>query len=253
MKPKLKIIITTAILIAILIISSIFMINYCKIQKLSKDLNQYSIEFYEAENRNKKLEVIQSLNSNKDTFKKIQEEYHILQNKLINWLISDYNQSIKDNDLENLEELNDKKLIKSSKENLKELNEKIKIENLLSSKEIEVFSNKIEELIKSYDERLNQIVEAEKKAEEERIAKEKAEAEAAKKAAEEAERKNQKDKQNNNQQSSSDSYLVKHHWSYDLETGEKYEGSDKYEYSDGKVYNEDGNLSFDLNDWCETY
>ncbi len=246
----------------ILITLTIFiLLNYAKTKELSTQLNNYYIEFQQTENRSKKIKIIKDLNSNEDIFtKNTKDEYDNLQEKFDKWLISDYEQTITNNSLEKLEETSDKKLINSYKDNLKDLDKKIKDENLLNSEKAQDFSNKINNLIKSYDERLNQIDEAEKKAEEERIAKEKAEAE--KKAAEEAVRekekqesakKNNQTSNNSNKTQSSRGRMVKQTWDCDPETGEKIPGTDQFMYENGDVLDINGRFVYNVYDWFPTF
>ena len=107
-----------------------------------------------------------------------------------NYFSDDYNNTIKDNDKsENLDNITNKDDIQKLIDNLNNLKEKIKNEKVLNEKNTNKINNKIDTLIKSYNDRYNQIDQAEKESESIRLEEESkaaAEAESIKAAEEES-------------------------------------------------------------------
>lgn len=170
--------ITIAILLfAIISIAVLFTLkykNYKNEKFIVNEILEYSNNFNEEIDRGIKLNILNQLISNEE---KYSENYSIdiyesTLNELREWFINDYNVAINKDTIKDINGVNDSDAINQSKINLNKIIETIKLEGALESNEIEKYSKTIEDLVKSYDERLYAIDEAQKKAEKERLAKE---------------------------------------------------------------------------------
>ena len=305
-----KIMVSILTLISIVVISIAFVMNKnYQNRQLLNEIASYSTKFENESDRNVKLSIFNDLVSNEAKYSKnLKENYNETLLDMKNWFKDDYNNTINKNTINDLENSSDKEAINNHKTNLENLKNTMNNEKVLDEKDLNECINSIDSLIKSYDARLNAIIEAEKKAEEERLAREEAErlakeeaeriakeqaeaeAKAAQKKQAEAKAKTAKKEQHqssnsvgsnsnsnhvdsgssNNRNSSqksggnqsskssgkssssgknwNDGYYH-HSWLYDLDTGEKIEGSDQYVDSEGNVYDANGNFLYDLNDW----
>jgi len=296
-----KIMVSILTLISIVVISIAFVMNKnYQNRQLLNEIASYSTKFENESDRNVKLSIFNDLVSNEAKYSKnLKENYNETLLDMKNWFKDDYNNTINKNTINDLENSSDKEAINNHKTNLENLKNTMNNEKVLDEKDLNECINSIDSLIKSYDARLNAIIEAEKKAEEERLAKEQAERlakeEAERIAKEQAEAKakkaqekqhqssnsvgsnsnsnhvdsgssnnrNSSQKSDGNQSSKSsgkssssgknwnDGY--KHVYSFDLDTGEKIEGSDAYIDNKGNVYDENGKFLFDLNDWADSF
>lgn len=285
--------IISILIIIVLVFISIISYNYYQEKERQEMVDTYIAqiqkaekEFLTTEKREEKINVLKLLlkdyeeyKETSDNIEKIHKEYDITISNIQKQFKDEYEKIIKDNTLEDIENINDKDKINTLKNNLINLLEIIKSEIDIVSTEGEVkkYEENINVLINSYDNRTKSIEEAEKKAEEERLAKEQAEKERLAKEQAEAKIKQEENKQNpntnssnqsnnnqnsNNSNSSSNSAnsnklsncinwndIVKHTWSTDPNTGEKIEGTDTYVDSKGNVYDVNGNFLYNLNDW----
>lgn len=163
--------------------------NNKKINNQVTSINKMYDEFDKEKDRDKKIEIlnntIDKFSNSKET--KIINTYKSNLKKMKNYFSDDYNKIIKENDkTEELDNINSKDDIQKLIDNLNNLKEKIKDEKVLNKKNTNKVNDKIDTLIKSYNDRYDQIDQAEKESESIRLEEEsKAAAEAASKAAEE--------------------------------------------------------------------
>lgn len=172
---KIMVSILTLISIAIISIAFVMYKNYQNRQLLN-EIASYSTKFENESDRNIKLSIFNDLVSNEAKYSKnLKENYNETLLDMKNWFEDDYNNTINKNTINDLENSSDKEAINSHKTNLENLKNTMNNEKVLDEKDLNECINSIDSLIKSYDARLNAIIEAEKKAEEERLAREEAE------------------------------------------------------------------------------
>lgn len=247
------------IIISITLLSVISIVGYRyyqqqevqkKIDELTLQLENKENDFNEEDTREDKILLLKSIleehknyEKAKDMIEEIDEKYHSITSNMQNKLKEEYDKILVENTLKDIDKINDKSKIENAKKSLNDLLSLIKTEeNIVSTKsEVEKYDKDINSLIKSYDERLNEIDEAERKAIEEET---------------------KKQQQNNyvggNGNSSSNSNTGGngnsssnggnkydgwyHGWGVDLETGEKIPGSDYWQDPQtGNQYDKDGN------------
>jgi len=204
-----KIMVSILTLISIVVISIAFVMNKnYQNRQLLNEIASYSTKFENESDRNVKLSIFNDLVSNEAKYSKnLKENYNETLLDMKNWFKDDYNNTINKNTINDLENSSDKEAINSHKTNLENLKNTMNNEKVLDEKDLNECINSIDSLIKSYDARLNAIIEAEKKAEEERLAKEQAERlakeEAERIAKEQAEAKAKKAQEKQHQSSNS--------------------------------------------------
>ena len=169
-----KIMMSILILISIIVISIAFVMNKnYQNKQLLNEIVSYSNKFENESDRNVKLSIFNGLISNEEKYSKnLKENYNKTLLDMKNWFKNDCNNTINENTIKNLENFSDKEAINNHKTNLENLKNTINNEKVLDEKDLSEFINSIDSLIKSYDDRLNAIIEDEKKAEKERLAKE---------------------------------------------------------------------------------
>ena len=286
----------------------------------TNQINQLVQDFEKGESREDKLKTLQNYISSKDELlgnqnlsTKVLPTYNDQLTKMKTYFTNEYDQTLKDNTIENVDESTKEDLTKA-KDNLNKLSETLKFDSILTEDEIkDSYSSKIESLVKSYEDKIKSIEEEEaKKAEEEKQRQEAEIAEQERQVAEataitasnssssntgngysagssanssnsnasnsSASNSNNSNSGNNysgssnsgSSASSSNSapsgtsselneygvpkyrngaYFVRYDYYYDRNTGEKIPGSEMYTYSDGNVYDKNGNYLFNENDF----
>ena len=207
---KRKVVLITVIILILAIIGSIggyAIYKQNKIKERSAEVKSDiadNLEIFDKGDRNKKLEIFKKLSTNKNAYQK--EEYHqkeVLDDfentleKMKSFFSSDYDKTLSENTLTDLDKLTDKSKIATAKENLESLLNTIESENVtLKFEKLEEKTTIAQDLIEKYTNRIKTLEEeAKKKAEEE--AKKKAEEEAKKNAEEEAKKKAESAAENN--------------------------------------------------------
>lgn len=198
MKTKTKLIsIIVIILIFVVGIGGYFMYQKVEREKtITEELNNISkIEktFSETEDHAEKLNILKSTiekmtdyNKSENHFEKVSDKYASSISNMQKYFIAEYDSSLAENTLSNLDSLEDINTIMMNKDNLTALLSTIEAEQAYTIALSDDFANykqKITSLTESYTNRITALEEAKKKAEEE--AKKKAEEEAKKKAEEE--------------------------------------------------------------------
>ena len=150
-------------------------------------------EFFNQTNRDEKKELLKSIwkeqteyNKSQKKYAKVSKKYNTILSDMQRDFIFEYDQILKENTIENLDEINDITIIKEKKDKLDNLADMIDSENdyvFANAKDYQGYQSEIRELASAYTNRIGKIEEEQKKAEEE--AKKKAEEEEARKKAEE--------------------------------------------------------------------
>ena len=192
-----------AILLIISAIVGVFM--YQKYQR-QKDLDTYTVQitayhdsFSNIDDRNEKIEILQNISKDFTVYSKtdmpldeIIQQYNDEIGTMKSYFTSEYEKTISDNTLNNLGEITDKESINTAKSNLSALSETITSETdtVCTEEEALTYTDSINALIISYENRITAIEEQEKKEAEEKAKKEAEEKarqeEAARQAAQEA-------------------------------------------------------------------
>ena len=185
---KRKVVLITVIILILAIIGSIggyAIYKQNKIKERSAEVKSdiaNNLEIFDKGDRNKKLEIFKKLSTNKNAYQK--EEYHqkgVLDDfentleKMKSFFSSDYDKTLSENTLTDLDKLTDKSKIATAKENLESLLNTIESENVtLKFEKLEEKTTIAQDLIEKYTNRIKALEEeAKKKAEDE--AKKKAE------------------------------------------------------------------------------
>lgn len=201
---KKKITIITVIVIIIAIALSVFGVKaYLDkkeqeyIESYIASINEEFNQFEAVDDRTEKLNMLKTEIDKYENYKNTEDSKEEIVNAydekvalMKQYFVTDYESKITNNTIAEIEKINDKKQINSSKKALTDLLELIKTESqlTLNQEDFESYQTSINDLVKSYDSRLKEIEEAEKKAKEE----------AERKAREEAERKAKEEYSKNN-------------------------------------------------------
>lgn len=214
------------ILIAIFIIISaiVGVFIYQKYQR-QKELDTYTTQitayhdsFSNTDDRSEKIEILQNISKDFTTYSKtdtpldeIIQQYNDEIDTMKSYFTSEYEKTISDNTLDNLEEITDKESINTAKSNLSVLSETITSETdtVCTEEEALTYTDSINTLITSYENRITAIEEQEKKEAEEKAKKEAEEKarqeEEARQAAQEAQQASSSGNYNNSSSPSGDS------------------------------------------------
>ena len=269
------------LLIAILLIISavvgVFM--YQKYQR-QKELDTYTTQittyhdsFSNTDDRSEKIEVLQNISKDFTSYNKtdtpldeIIKQYKDEIDTMKSYFTSEYAKTVSDNTLENIEEITDKERINTAKANLSALSEIITSETdtVCTEEEALTYTDSINTLITSYENRITAIEEQEKREAEEKAKKE-AEEEAKRQATQQASSSNNYNSSgsssggsssggssggNTSSSSSGGRYQTGTSW-YEDENGR----TEYQEYSDGSwtAQDDQGNSwsSDDLSEWLD--
>lgn len=268
----------------ILILGSIKLYDSYQSKKIinnySQRISEINKNFDELDKRNDKLDKLKQTIDDYDQYKKtgsvfdeVLMQYENVIANMKKFFIDDYDNSIENNTLKDVDNIKDKNQLISTNENLINVFETIKNEEnlVLTSEQVKKYEACIDSLSESYKNRLKVIEEAEKREEEERKAKEEEERKVQENISNSSVQNNDKysSESNNNSNSSiksssssTESYNnsssnsegswnsgMNHAWDVDPNTGEKIHGSDTFFDSKGNVYDKDGNFLYNLNDW----
>lgn len=171
-----------------IIIISVVAYNYYQQQELQKKIDnaisqieKTEKDFTTKDSRDDKLTLLQSLvkgheeyEKSKNMINEVDKEYHVAISNMQKMFIDDYNKTISENTLKDVETINDKSQLENAKTNLNDLLIIIQNEKgvVCSEKEIKEYESSINVLIKSYDDKLSAIAQEEQQAEEARKEKE---------------------------------------------------------------------------------
>lgn len=248
---KKQIIITTCALAAIIL--TFIGINAYIIYENNKQDNAYMSqisnvykEFSSAKAHSEKLKDLNKLlkdyndyKKSKKKFKDVTNEYKNKINKMKEYFINDYDKSINENTLKDLDKITDKVKVTTVSTNLTSILKTIQNDKVCSSKQINEYKDKIDKLILSYNNRVKAIEDAEAKA------KAKAEADAKAKEAEEAKAATAKQQVNPKTQTSKNTGHVTHPPMSSYDENGNYKGYMDYY---GNFYDANGNYTGSLKD-----
>lgn len=269
------------LLIAILLIISavVGVFTYRKYQR-QKELDTYTTQittyhdsFSNTDDRSEKIEVLQNISKDFTSYNKtdtpldeIIKQYKDEIDTMKSYFTSEYAKTISDNTLENIEEITNKERINTAKANLSALSEIITSETdtVCTEEEALTYTDSINTLITSYENRITAIEEQEKREAEEKAKKE-AEEEAKRQATQQASSSNNYNSSgsssggsssggssggNTSSSSSGGRYQTGTSW-YEDENGR----TEYQEYSDGSwtAQDDQGNSwsSDDLSEWLD--
>lgn len=163
------------------------------IDKKIEEISDIEKKFSVSEKREDKINMLKSIladmdeyNESKDNFKEVSEKYESVVSSMQDVFLKEYDAVIKENTLDDIENLEDMEIINTNRDNLNELSSLIESEKKYTfSKESESgkYTQEIDSLVESYSSRIEVLEKEQKKAEEE--AQKKAEEEAQRKAEEE--------------------------------------------------------------------
>ena len=175
------VIILIAILLIICAIVGVFMYHKYQRQKESDtytaQITEYNDSFSNADDRGKKIEILRNISNDFTAYSKtgtpldeIIQKYNNEINTMKSYFISEYEKTLSDNTLDNLEEIADKERINTAKSNLSVLSETITSEmyTVCTDEEALTYTGSINTLILSYEKRIAEIEEQEIKEAEEK-------------------------------------------------------------------------------------
>lgn len=217
---KRKVVLITVIILILAIIGSIggYAIHkQNKIKKRSAEVKSDiadNLEIFDKGDRNKKLEIFKKLSTNKNAYQKeeyqqkeVLDDFENTLEKMKSFFSSDYDKTLSENTLTDIDKLTDKSKITTAKENLESLLNTIESENVtLKLEKLEEKTTIAQDLIEKYANRIKVLEEEEAKKKAEDEAKKKAEEEAKKKAEEEAKKKAESAAANSQNSTSGNSY-----------------------------------------------
>lgn len=147
------------------------------IDKKIEEISEVEKKFSASEKREDKIYILKNIlvdmdeySKSKDKYKEISEKYESVVSSMQGEFSKEYDASIKENTVDDIENLEDIKTINTNKDNLNELLSLIESEKKYTfskESESEQYIQKIDSLIESYSSRIGVLEEAQKKAEEE--------------------------------------------------------------------------------------
>lgn len=178
-----KVIIPIIIAVIVLIIASVLGYRYYQQHELQKKIDtaiaqieKTETDFNKKDTREDKVTLLQSISKehvdyekSKDVIKEIDEKYHSVISDMQKVFREEYDKSLTDNTLKEIDKISDKEKLNTTKTNLNELLQTIQNEKdiVCTENEVKEYETKITNLIKSYEDRITKIEEEEKKAAEE--------------------------------------------------------------------------------------
>lgn len=147
------------------------------IDKKIEEISEVEKKFSASEKREDKIYILKNIlvdmdeySKSKDKYKEISDKYESVVSSMQGEFSKEYDASIKENTVDDIENLEDIKTINTNKDNLNELLSLIESEKKYTfskESESEQYIQKIDSLIESYSSRIGVLEEAQKKAEEE--------------------------------------------------------------------------------------
>ena len=277
-----KVIIPIIIAVIVLIIASVLGYRYYQQQELQKKIDtaiaqieKTETDFNKGDTREDKLTLLQSISKehvdyekSKDVIKEIDEKYHSVISDMQKVFREEYDKTLTDNMLKDIDKISDKEQLNNAKTKLNELLKTIQGDKdvVCTENEVNEYETKITDLVKSYEDRVTAI---EKEEQAKKEAEEKAQQEeAARQAAQKAQQASSSNNYNSSESSSGGSssggssggntsssssggrYQTGTSW-YEDENGR----TEYQEYSDGSwtAQDDQGNSwsSDDLSEWLD--
>lgn len=178
-----KVIIPIVIVVIVLITTSVLGYRYYQQQQLQKKIDtaiaqieKTETDFNKRDTREDKLTLLKSISKehvdyekSKDVIKKIDEKYHSVISNMQKVFREEYDKTLTDNTLKEIDKISDKEKLNTTKTHLNELLKTIQNEKdiICMEDEVKEYETKITNLIKSYEDRITKIEEEEKKVAEE--------------------------------------------------------------------------------------
>lgn len=178
-----KFIIPIIIVVIVLVFASVLGYRYYQEQELQKkidtaiaEIEKTETDFNKEDTREDKLALLQSISKehvdyekSKDVIKEIDEKYHSVISDMQKVFREEYDKTLTDNTLKEIDKIYDKEKLNTTKTNLHELLQTIQNEKdiICMEDEVKEYETEITNLIKSYEDRITKIEEEEKKAAEE--------------------------------------------------------------------------------------
>ena len=178
-----KVIIPIVIVVIVLITTSVLGYRYYQQQQLQKKIDtaiaqieKTETDFNKRDTREDKLTLLKSISKehvdyekSKDVIKKIDEKYHSVISNMQKVFREEYDKTLTDNTLKEIDKISDKEKLNTTKTHLNELLKTIQNEKdiICMEDEVKEYETKITNLIKSYEDRITKIEEEKKAAEEE--------------------------------------------------------------------------------------
>lgn len=178
-----KFIIPIIIVMIVLVVASVLGYRYYQEQELQKkidtaiaEIEKTETNFNKEDRREDKLALLQSVSKehtnyekSKDMIKEIDEKYHSVIANMQKVFKEEYDKSLTDNTLKDIDKISDKGQLNNAKTKLNELLQTIQNEKdiICMEDEVKEYETKITNLIKSCEDRITKIEEEEKKAAEE--------------------------------------------------------------------------------------
>lgn len=183
-KKKFVMILIAALLIIAAVIGVFFYQNYQRQKELdayTAGIKEYNDSFSDAEDRGEKIEILQNISGDFAAYSKtdkpldeIIRQYNDGINAMKSYFTSEYEKTLSDNTLTNLEEMTDKESINAARDSLLALSETVTSETgiVCTEEEALAYTNSINALITSYEERIAAIEEQEQEEAEKKARKE---------------------------------------------------------------------------------
>lgn len=174
-----KFIISIIIVVIVLIVMSVLGYSYNQKQELQKkieiaivEIEKMGTNFNKQDAREEKLVILQTVlkehndyKKSKDMIKEIDEKYQSIISDMQNFFIEEYNKTLSDNTLNNIDKISNKEYLKNSSRELNELLQAIQNEKDTVCKEDKVkeYEIQITDLLKLYKVRVTAIEQEENK------------------------------------------------------------------------------------------
>lgn len=191
-----KFIIPIIIVVIVLVVASVLGYRYYQEQELQKkidtaiaEIEKTETDFNKEDTREDKLALLQSVSKehtdyekSKDMIKEIDEKYHSVIADMQKVFKEEYDKTLTDNTLKDIDKISDKEQLNNTKTKLDELLQTIQNEKdiVCTENEVKEYETKITDLVKSYEDRVTAI---EKEEQAKKEAEEKAKKEAEQQAA----------------------------------------------------------------------
>lgn len=168
-----KVIIPIIIAVIVLIIASVLGYRYYQQQELQKKIDiaiaqieKTETDFNKGDTREDKLTLLQSISKehvdyekSKDVIKEIDEKYHSVISDMQKVFREEYDKTLTDNMLKDIDKISDKEQLNNAKTKLNELLKTIQGEKdvVCTENEVNEYETKITDLVKSYEDRVTAI------------------------------------------------------------------------------------------------
>lgn len=174
-----RVVISLVIIVMILVVALLFGYRYYQQQALQKKIDvaitqieEIEKDFNVKDNKEEKISILKSIlkehkdyENSKDNVDEIDKKYHSAIANMQKSVKSEYDKIISENTLKDLDKVSDKEQLYNAKAKLSEVLQTIQNEKevVCTENEVKEYEKEITSLIKSYEDKLTKIKEAEKK------------------------------------------------------------------------------------------